>query len=84
MSLKKFFKKKKVEPVGPIEIKVGEFTLLANVEHRLGIYLDQFKYYSRNLPRIAKLIEAKYPIYNVVDVGANIGDYNSTYSFTRC
>lgn len=55
-------------------VKVGNYSLLSNYEHPIEDYLTQFKYYSRNLPRIAKYLESKYPRYTIIDVGANIGD----------
>ena len=56
------------------QVQVGNYSLLANGEHPIQNYLNLFKYYSRNLPRIATYIESKYPAYNIIDVGANIGD----------
>ncbi|MBC8051749.1 MAG: FkbM family methyltransferase [Sphingobacteriaceae bacterium] len=56
------------------EIDVDRFTLIAPIEHKLESYLNWFKYYSRNLPRIAGYIEKKYPSYTIIDIGANIGD----------
>jgi FkbM family methyltransferase len=58
----------------PIKINVEKFQLIAPAEHKLESYLKWFKYYSRNLPRIAGYIESKYATYNIIDVGANIGD----------
>jgi FkbM family methyltransferase len=55
-------------------VKVGDYSLLSNYEHLIEDYLTQFKYYSRNLPRIARYLERKYPSYTIFDVGANIGD----------
>lgn len=55
-------------------VKVGNYSLLADHEHRIQLHLEQFKYYSRNFSRIAKYIESKYPSYQIIDVGANIGD----------
>lgn len=56
------------------KISIGSYTLLANYHHELDEYLEKFKYYSRNFPRIARYIEQKYKEYVIVDVGANIGD----------
>lgn len=55
-------------------MQVGAYQLTANKEHQLENYLKLYKYYSGNLPRIAKLIERKYPVYAIIDIGANIGD----------
>ncbi|WP_448702193.1 FkbM family methyltransferase [Mucilaginibacter sp. AW1-3] len=74
MFFTKIFSKKKKANTGLKEIQAGRFTILANQEHPLQDYLNNHKYYSRNLPRIAKLLEAKYKTYNIIDVGANIGD----------
>lgn len=71
MKLRKLFSKKHT---GPKQVKVGNYTLWANQEHPIQDYLSHFKYYSRNLPRIAKYMESKYPHFGIVDVGANIGD----------
>lgn len=72
MGLRTFLKLKKV----PKEkhVKVGNFNLLANGSHLIDYYLREFKYYSRNLARIAKYLESKYVVYTIIDVGANIGD----------
>ncbi len=64
------FKKNKKTKI----IKVGDYQLLANSEHILEDYLGLYKYYSGNLPRIAKLMERKYSTYSIIDIGANIGD----------
>ncbi len=73
MGLKKIFRTKKILPKEK-QVKVGNYKLVANYEHPIEEYLTQFKYYSRNLPRLAKYIESKYPKYSIIDVGANIGD----------
>ncbi|HTD39403.1 MAG TPA: FkbM family methyltransferase, partial [Mucilaginibacter sp.] len=74
MKLKDFFKNKSKKRNGPKQVQVGNFSLTADADHLIEEYLKNHKYYSRNLPRIAKYLEAKYPIYGIVDVGANIGD----------
>lgn len=73
MGLKKFFRSKKNQPLRKT-VKVGNYSLVANYEHPIEEYLSQFKYYSRNFARIAKYIEEKYSVYQIIDVGANIGD----------
>jgi FkbM family methyltransferase len=42
--------------------------------HMLPQYLLKYRYYSRNLPRVAKVIQTKYPHFSLIDVGANVGD----------
>lgn len=56
------------------KIKVGNYKLLANELHSLDLYLEEFPQYSKNLPRISKIINKKYKNYEILDVGANIGD----------
>ncbi len=56
------------------EVQVGNYKILADKKHPIEEYLKAHKYYSRNLARIAKLMERKYPQFSIVDVGANIGD----------
>jgi FkbM family methyltransferase len=73
MGLRTFFRSKKKLPIEK-SVKVGNYKLVANYEHPIEDYLVQFKYYSRNFPRIAKYIENKYHDYQIIDVGANIGD----------
>lgn len=73
MRFQKLFRKKKIQSKEK-QVKVGNYSLLANYEHPIEEYLTQFKYYSRNLPRLAKYIESKYLKYSIIDVGANIGD----------
>ncbi|TCC97562.1 FkbM family methyltransferase [Pedobacter hiemivivus] len=73
MGLRRLFRKKKIQPKEK-QVKVGNYSLLSNYEHPIEEYLTQFKYYSRNLSRIAKYLEHKYPNYSIIDVGANIGD----------
>ena len=72
MGITNIFKKTK-NPSEKI-VKIGNYNLTANYEHPIEEYLTQFKYYSRNLARIAKYIENKYSVYEIIDVGANIGD----------
>jgi len=72
MRLKDIFKKKNKDPFK--EVKVGNYSLTANAEHRIEEFLTVHRYYSRNLPRIASIITKYYPKYSIVDVGANIGD----------
>ncbi|MDF3077789.1 MAG: methyltransferase, FkbM family [Sphingobacteriaceae bacterium] len=55
-------------------VQIDSFTLTAPRQHQIEHLTKKHKYYSRNLPRIAKYIEEKYPSYNIIDVGANIGD----------
>lgn len=73
MGLRRLFKTKKIQPEEK-QVKVGNFSLVSNFEHPIEEYLTQFKYYSRNLARIAKYLEHKYSKYSIIDVGANIGD----------
>jgi FkbM family methyltransferase len=73
MKLKHLFKKKK-DPNALKQVRIEKFTLWANGEHPIERLLTSHKYYSRNLARLAKYIEHKYPSYNIIDVGANIGD----------
>ena len=74
MGLRKLFKKLKRKRSGNILVRVGRYKLWANADHTIEQHLTNHKYYSRNLPRIAKYMEHKYPQYAIIDVGANIGD----------
>jgi FkbM family methyltransferase len=56
------------------EVQVGQFKLIADSNHPIEEYLTLHRYYSRNLPRIAKLITQAFPKSSIIDVGANIGD----------
>ncbi len=56
------------------QVQVGNYSLLANGIHPVEGNLNFYKYYSRNLPRIAKYMEGKYPSFGIIDIGANIGD----------
>jgi FkbM family methyltransferase len=72
-----FFKKKRSQLASKQklkEVQVGAYKLLADEKHPIEQYVNTHKFYSRNLPRIAKLMERKYPQFSIVDVGANIGD----------
>jgi len=73
MKLKHLFKKNK-DPNAPKQVRVENYMLWANGEHVIERLLTSHKYYSRNLARLAKYIEHKYPSYSIIDVGANIGD----------
>ena len=73
MGLRRYFRSKRKHPKEK-HVKVGDYFLLSNYAHPIEDYLNQFKYYSRNLPRIAKYLETKYSNYTIIDVGANIGD----------
>jgi FkbM family methyltransferase len=73
MKLKHLFKKKK-DPNAPKQVRVENYLLWANGAHVIEELLNSYKYYSRNLARLAKYIEHKYPSYAIIDVGANIGD----------
>ncbi|MES2278324.1 MAG: FkbM family methyltransferase [Bacteroidota bacterium] len=74
MGLRRYFKDRKKNKKGIKQVQVGNYQLFADNQHPIQDYLTQFKYYSRNLARIAKYLETKYPQYAIVDVGANIGD----------
>ena len=74
MKLKDIFKNKSKKRNSTKQVQVGNFSLTADSDHMIQEYLKRHKYYSRNLPRIAKYLETKYPIYGIIDVGANIGD----------
>jgi FkbM family methyltransferase len=72
-----FFKNKKLQLANKQKLKqvqVGAYKILADEKHPIEEYLNAHKFYSRNLARIAKLMERKYPRFSIVDVGANIGD----------
>jgi len=73
MKLKNLFKKRK-DPNALKQVRVEQYILWANGEHPIEQFLNVYKYYSRNLARLAKYIEHKYPTYHIIDVGANIGD----------
>lgn len=73
MSLKKIFRALGKRPLEKV-VRIGNFDLVANFDHLIQNYLEENKYYSRNFSRIAKYIENKYPVYTIIDVGANIGD----------
>ena len=74
MGLRRYFKELKKKKKGFKQVQVGNYQLTADNQHLIEDYLTNHKYYSRNLPRIAKYLESKYPVYAIVDVGANIGD----------
>lgn len=61
-------------------IRVGNFDLIANQGHALSIYLRNRPAYASNLPRLALMVNKKYPNFTFVDIGANIGD---TAAFIR-
>src|SRR4051812_47952496 len=73
MKLKKMLGIKKKIPAFK-QVQVGNYSLLANGIHPVEGNLNYYKYYSRNLPRIAKYMENKYPVFGIIDIGANIGD----------
>lgn len=74
MGLRSYFRRLKKNNEGFKKVQVGNYKLTANSHHLIEDYLTSHKYYSRNLPRIAKYLEQKYPTYAIIDVGANIGD----------
>ncbi|HWK05473.1 MAG TPA: FkbM family methyltransferase [Puia sp.] len=59
---------------GQRKVQVGKFSLSANESHLIEEYLAIYKYYSRNLARIAKGVSETYEEGSIMDVGANIGD----------
>ena len=73
MGLRKLLGIKKRVPAFK-QVKVGNYSLLANGIHPVEDNLYHNKYYSRNLPRIAKYMKSKYPVFGIIDIGANIGD----------
>jgi hypothetical protein len=56
------------------QILVGNVTLTADRDHRLDQYLARFPDYSRNLPRVAQVLLDSGREFEILDVGANIGD----------
>ena len=72
--INRIFKKGKRKNVFGKKVTVGDYSLFANHDHLIENYLKEHKFYSKNLPRIAKLIEGKYSKYSIIDIGANIGD----------
>jgi len=74
MGLRRYFKERKKNKKGTVQVQVGNYKLFADAQHPIESYLAEYKYYSRNLPRIAQYLETKYPKYAIIDVGANIGD----------
>lgn len=57
-----------------VERKIGKKFLQMRESHKLPIYLNEFPFYDRALPRICKEINTVDGYLKVVDVGANIGD----------
>lgn len=55
-------------------VRVGDYVLLATKDHQIEEILTRHKYYSQNLPRIARYIQEKYVNFEIIDIGANIGD----------
>ena len=55
-------------------VHVGNFKLLANETHSIENHLKQHVEYSSNLPRIAAALSFKWADFNIIDIGANIGD----------
>ena len=56
------------------KIIIGQYSLTANSDHSLDIYLENYSDYSQNFPRVAYKILEDEPNHTIVDVGANIGD----------
>lgn len=54
--------------------KVGQYTITLPPRHQLDFYQQNFKYYDKKLPAIARLVESKYKFMSIIDIGANIGD----------
>ena len=54
--------------------KVGHYTITLPPRHQLDFYQQNFKYYDKKLPAIARLVESKYKFISIIDIGANIGD----------
>lgn len=57
-----------------IKYKIGKYTILLNGDHMLPQYMKYNRFYSSNLPRLAKSIKAKYNDLKMIDIGANVGD----------
>lgn len=56
------------------KVTIGNYSIYANESHLIESYLSSYKFYSRNLPRIAKSVSLAYKDGSFIDVGANIGD----------
>lgn len=54
--------------------KVGQFSITLPPEHMLDVYQKIYRNYDKKLPAIARLLESKYGLMTVIDIGANIGD----------
>lgn len=54
--------------------KVGRYTITLPPKHKLDVYQHSFKNYDKKLPDIVRMVEAKYSVMSVIDIGANIGD----------
>jgi len=59
---------------GPVSVRVGNFDLCLPRDHPLPSFQRQHPTYCWNLPRIAALVQRKYPDLMMIDVGANVGD----------
>jgi len=57
-----------------LEQDIAGSRLLLPFSHRLPMYLQWHPWYSSNVARIARHVQAKYPDLTLVDVGANVGD----------
>ena len=56
------------------EYVIGRTKLILPEDHALERYQARWKRYDRALGEIARLIEAKYPDFRAIDIGANVGD----------
>jgi FkbM family methyltransferase len=54
--------------------KVGRYTITLPPKHKLDVYQHSFNNYDKKLPAIARMVESKYSVMSVIDIGANIGD----------
>lgn len=57
-----------------VHFQVGNFIIKIPFSHSLPTFLGLHTLYSKNLPRISKLVYSKYPQLHLIDIGANIGD----------
>lgn len=59
---------------GDKKFNVGNYIITSPSSHSLSKNLNQYKFYSRNLPRLIEEISKYYNDLKIIDVGANIGD----------
>ena len=64
----------KIHKTALIKYKLEKYEIILPLKHELPIIKRDYPLYDTQIGRIVKYINEKYPSFQIIDIGANVGD----------